>query len=241
MKKQVFTLFMIMLLAATMTGCSLEKLDDLTDQAINAIGTRVSDAMEDVDVREVMSNVANKVEEFLESMPETSSALQDTVSSLTSSVKSDISSSSKKTTDESASPSEDGVYSVTKDIDTTVYRVEEGASYTAMEDVVVYLQTYDTLPPNYITTAEAQALGWDGQGDLWAVKDGASIGGDDYGNLAGLLPSADGRSWKQCDIGYEGGARGNERLCYSSDGLYYYSADRFNSFTELNASGQPVS
>lgn len=227
MKKQIATFLTLMLLAAAMTGCSMEKLDDWTDKAINAVGTRVSDAMEDVDVREVLSNVADKVEGFLESMPETSSALQDTVSSLTSSVKSDLSSSGRTTTDESSSPSVDGISG----------RVEEGVSYTAVEDVAAYLYTYGILPPNYITTADAQALGWDGQSDLWVVKEGASIGGDNYENLAGLLPPADGRSWKQCDIGYEGGTRGNERLCYSNDGLYYYSTDRFSSFTELNVSG----
>ena len=51
MKKRLITLFSILLLSAAMTGCSLEKLDAWTDQAINVVGTRVSDAMEDVDVR----------------------------------------------------------------------------------------------------------------------------------------------------------------------------------------------
>lgn len=227
MKKRLITLFSILLLSAAMTGCSLEKLDAWTDQAINVVGTRVSDAMEDVDVREVLSDVADKVEGLLESMPETSSALKDSVSSLTSSVKSDLAAASKAASGESASPAED----------TDAQTIQEGSPYTTAEDVIVYLALYGALPPNYLTTAEAQALGWDGKGDLWAVKEGACIGGDDFGNLAGLLPSAEGRSWKQCDVNYAGGARGNERLVYSSDGLFYYSADRFSSFTEVDLGG----
>lgn len=227
MKKRLITLFSILLLSAAMTGCSLEKLDAWTDQAINVVGTRVSDAMEDVDVREVLSDVADKVEELLESMPETSSALKDSVSSLTSSVKSDLSAVGKGASGESASPAEDG----------DAASIEKGQPYTAAEDVIVYLALYGALPPNYLTTAQAQALGWDGEGDLWKIQDGACIGGDDFANLAGLLPSAEGRSWKQCDVNYAGGARGNERLVYSSDGLYYYSADRFSSFTEVDLGG----
>jgi hypothetical protein len=224
MKKRALPIIMILLLAMTMSSCmNMDNLDEITDRAINAVGGKVSDAMEDVDVREVMSTVADKVGDLLESMPQTSGALQDTVSGLTSTVKSDISTSSKKG-EESAEPAVDGAED----------QIDRQQSYTSLEEVVAYLRDYGVLPPNFLTTAQAEALGWDGQSDLWDVQAGASIGGDDFGNMAGLLPSADGRSWKQCDINYQGGDRGNERLCYSNDGLYYYSADRFSTFTEVN-------
>ena len=35
------------------------------------------------------------------------------------------------------------------------------------------------------------------------------------------------------DIGYKGGYRGSERIIYSNDGLIYYTADHYASFTLL--------
>lgn len=216
-----------------LTGCS-SSLDDLTDRAINAIGTRVSDAMEDVDVKEVMGNLSDKIGDALTSMPETSSALKDTVSSLTSSFLSDVSSDSSAS-EESASPSEDR-----SDADPSPTaesageaQITEDGSYTGKDEVAAYLHTYGRLPGNYITSEAAKNLGWDGEGDLWAIQSGAALGGDDYANLAGLLPSDGERSWKQCDVNYNGGIRGPERLCYSNDGLIYYSPDRFTTFVEI--------
>ena len=218
-----------------LTGCS-SSLDDLTDRAINAIGTRVSDAMEDVDVKEVMGNLSDKIGDALTSMPETSSALKDTVSSLTSSFLSDVSSDpSASASEESASPSEDR-----SDADPSPTaepageaQITEDGSYTGKDEVAAYLHTYGRLPGNYITSEAAKNLGWDGEGDLWAIQSGAALGGDDYANLSGLLPSDGERSWKQCDVNYNGGIRGPERLCYSNDGLIYYSPDRFTTFVEI--------
>ena len=68
------------LLAAALSGCSLETLDQLTDDAINAIGTTVSDAMEDVDVREILSGVGDKVSEIMDGLPDTTSSLREAVS-----------------------------------------------------------------------------------------------------------------------------------------------------------------
>lgn len=206
-----------LLSAGMLSGC-VAKLDELTDKAINAIGSSVSDAMEDVDVKETMKNFSSKIDKLLNDMPETNSALKDTVSSITSSIANDVSSSSQ--------PAEDS------DTPTSEAAAEDG-SYTSKDEVAAYLHSYGKLPSNYLTTEAAKALGWDGESDLWAVQSGASIGGDEYGNHAGLLPSADGRTWKQCDVGYNGGTRGPERLVYSSDGLIYYSPDRFTTFEEI--------
>ena len=63
MKKLLLTGLSIFL-AAALSGCSLEALDKMTDDAINAIGTTVSDAMEDVDVREILGSYKTQLEEI---------------------------------------------------------------------------------------------------------------------------------------------------------------------------------
>ena len=109
--------------------------------------------------------------------------------------------------------------------------VQEDGWYSTKEEVVEYLEAYGHLPENYITKKEAQALGWDNaKGNLWDVAEGKSIGGDRFGNREGLLPSAQGRTWYECDIDYQGGYRGKERLVFSDDGLIYYSDDHYASF-----------
>ena len=73
-------------------------------------------------------------------------------------------------------------------------------------------------------------MGWDSaSGNLWGVAPGMSIGGDRFGNREGLLPDARSRQWYECDVNYEGGYRGAERLLFSNDGLIYYSGDHYGS------------
>ena len=60
-----------------------------------------------------------------------------------------------------------------------------------------------------------------------------SIGGSRFGNYEGALPDRDGRRWYECDVNYEGGYRGAERLLYSSDGLIYYTGDHYKTFKQL--------
>ena len=56
-------------------------------------------------------------------------------------------------------------------------------TYTGKEEVAAYIHEFRCLPSNFITKSEAQALGWDsGKGNLWAVAEGKSIGGDRFGN-----------------------------------------------------------
>ena len=102
---------------------------------------------------------------------------------------------------------------------------------------VLYL--YGELPGNFITKAEARELGWDG-GGLEDVAPGKCIGGDYFGNYEGLLPAADGRTYFECDINTLGAnSRGPERIVYSSDGLVYYTADHYESFTLLYGEATP--
>ena len=114
------------------------------------------------------------------------------------------------------------------------YPVEEDGWYDSMEEVAVYLCTYDQLPDNYITKKEAQSLGWvSKKGNLWDVADGCSIGGDRFGNYEGLLPDAKGRKWTECDIDFPGDYRGGECIVFSNDGLIYYTDDHYESFDEI--------
>lgn len=119
------------------------------------------------------------------------------------------------------------------DTDSTEEIAEDG-SYTSPEDVALYIHTYEKLPGNFITKKDAEALGWDSKkGNLWEVADGKSIGGDHFGNYEGLLPQEDGLTYKECDVNYEGGFRGAERIIYSNQGDIYYTGDHYESFEQL--------
>ena len=113
----------------------------------------------------------------------------------------------------------------------------DGYYYDA-EGVVLYLDAYGELPGNYITKAEARALGWEG-GSVERYREGAAIGGDSFGNREGLLPRADGRSYTECDLNTLGeSSRGAERLIFSNDGLYFYTGDHYEHFTELTVTAE---
>ena len=107
---------------------------------------------------------------------------------------------------------------------------EDGA-YTTKDEVALYLHLYGRLPGNFITKKQAQSLGWSG-GSLEDYAPGKCIGGDRFGNYEKLLPTD--RTYHECDINTLGArSRGAERLVYSDDGLIYYTADHYNTFTLL--------
>lgn len=112
--------------------------------------------------------------------------------------------------------------------------ISEDGEYTYYADVAEYLHTYEHLPKNYITKDEALDAGWvSDEGNLWDVTERKCIGGDRFGNREGRLPDAPGRIWYECDVNYSGGFRGGDRVVYSNDGLIYYTADHYNTFTQL--------
>lgn len=112
-------------------------------------------------------------------------------------------------------------------------QVEQGSSYTDRDHVALYVHQYGTLPPNYITKKEAQQLGWKTRGTLDQVAPGKSIGGDRFSNYEKVLPDKSGRSWRECDIDYKRGSRNGKRICYSSDGLIYYTDSHYERFERL--------
>jgi Guanyl-specific ribonuclease Sa len=117
------------------------------------------------------------------------------------------------------------------------YPVEENGCYSSMEEVAVYIALYGKLPRNFLTKNQAEALGWDNRlGNLGEVAPGCSIGGNRFGNYEGVLPDKSGRKWTECDINSDGGYRNAERICFSSDGLIYYSNDHYTTFTQIEVS-----
>ena len=113
----------------------------------------------------------------------------------------------------------------------------ENGTYTAKEDVALYIHTYGRLPDNFITKKEAQALGWPG-GSLEPYAPGMCIGGNRFGNYEGLLPEAQGRTYTECDVDTLGAkSRGAKRIVFSNDGLIYYTGDHYESFELLYGDG----
>ena len=112
--------------------------------------------------------------------------------------------------------------------------VEEDGTYTSKDEVALYIHTYGHLPSNFITKNEARDLGWvSSKGNLDEVAPGKSIGGDRYGNYEGNLPSKDGRTYKECDIDFDGSYRDAKRIVFSNDGLIFYTEDHYQTFEQL--------
>jgi len=65
------------------------------------------------------------------------------------------------------------------------------------------------------------------------VAPGKSIGGDIFYNDKKLLPEATGRMWYEVDINYTSVYRGNDRLLYSNDGLFYKTTNHYESFEKI--------
>lgn len=85
-----------------------------------------------------------------------------------------------------------------------------------------------------ISTTQTQQIEEDGTyTTAEEVAPGKSIGGSHYGNYEKALPDQEDRTYYECDLEYEGGYRGAERLIYSSDGLIYYTSDHYKTFTQL--------
>ena len=109
----------------------------------------------------------------------------------------------------------------------------KGEYYYDLTNVVLYLDLYGELPPNFITKAKARELGWNG-GSVENYIEGGAIGGDFFGNYEGLLPKANGRSYHECDIDTDvSNGRGSKRIVFSSDGLYFYTSDHYESFSQV--------
>lgn len=101
------------------------------------------------------------------------------------------------------------------------------------QGVADYIHKNERLPDNFITKEQATTLGWTPGKDLDQVAPGKSIGGDIFTNAEKSLPDAPKRVWRECDINYNGGKRGADRILYSNDGLIYSTSDHYKTFKLL--------
>ena len=114
------------------------------------------------------------------------------------------------------------------------YPVTEDGWYLSMEEVAVYLATFDHLPDSFIKKNDAMRLGWDSRSvNLDRVAPGMAIGGSQFENREGRLPAQKGRTYFECDVNVVDGHRSSARLVYSNDGLIYYTEDGYRTFTCL--------
>lgn len=109
--------------------------------------------------------------------------------------------------------------------------ISKNGAYCDVVQVALYLHTYGTLPPNYIDKATARGLGWEKE-SLEPYAPGMCIGGDQYNNRDGMLPTD---LWHECDIDTLGAsARGQKRIVYNSACTkIYYTEDHYHSFVQI--------
>ena len=106
------------------------------------------------------------------------------------------------------------------------------------DGVDAYVADNGVLPQNYLTKEDAWRLGWVGrEGNLADVLPGKLIGGNQYFNWDGRLPSSPGRVWFEADFDYTGGFRNDCRLLFSSDGLLFVTYDHYLTFYEIEIGG----
>lgn len=98
--------------------------------------------------------------------------------------------------------------------------VDENGIYDSAEEVGLYIHIYGKLPKNYVTKSEYNK-------DKYLC-----VGGDRFYNKEGRLPS--GETYYECDIDTYGiTSRGAKRLVWTKSGIVYYTADHYETFTQL--------
>ncbi len=106
--------------------------------------------------------------------------------------------------------------------------LDPDGSYKSKDEVALYIHLYGKLPANYITKSAAKRQ----YGSTSKLPKTMNIGGDRFYNREGLLPA--GHTYYECDIATSGGSsRGAKRIVFSDDGLIFYTANHYASFTQL--------
>ncbi len=215
MKRKFISLLLSVSAAGLLCGCTQEEVDlffdtvSVVDQALNS-GTDVESKPESQTEAETEQKTEPPTEQKTE--PPTEPETEPVTEPVTE------------------APTEPPTEAATQPPDTES-DIIWGESYTTAEDVAEYIYLYGELPENFITKKEAGKMGWESsEGNLWEVAPGMSIGGDYFGNYEGLLPEG---NYRECDINYDGGYRGAERIIYGDDGSVWYTDDHYESFTQL--------
>ena len=98
--------------------------------------------------------------------------------------------------------------------------IDEDGIYDSAEDVGLYIHLYGKLPKNYVTKSQYNK-------DRYLC-----VGGDRFYNKEGRLPG--GQVYYECDIDtYGSTSRGAKRLVWTKSGIVYYTADHYETFTQL--------
>ena len=99
------------------------------------------------------------------------------------------------------------------------------------------LKTSGKLPSNYITQADALALGWKPGKALNNYVKGGQLGGSIFRNIPPVLPELRGRIWYEADIGLVNtisrAKQPGTRLLYSNDGLLYITIDHYKTVHKI--------
>lgn len=130
-------------------------------------------------------------------------------------------------------PDDEYVYGVPAGVPADV-TVREDGTYTSMEEVALYIHTYGHVPSNFVSKTKARKAGWVAEeGNLQDVLPGMSIGGGGWNNDDQVMPGDEYDQWYECDINYEGGYRGSERLVFSDNGMIFYTPDHYESYARI--------
>ncbi len=115
--------------------------------------------------------------------------------------------------------------------------IQESGKYTTKDSVAAYLCKFDKLPSNYVGKSEGQKLYESKTGktfEKWNFNPwttiGVMIGGDTYSNSEGLLPKG---SYHEADVDYSANNRGTKRLMYQGGCTIYYTANHYESYSEI--------
>ena len=115
--------------------------------------------------------------------------------------------------------------------------IQESGKYTSKDSVAAYLCKFDKLPSNYVGKSEGQKLYESKTGktfEKWNFNPwttiGVMIGGDTYSNSEGLLPKG---SYHEADVDYSANNRGTKRLMYQGGCTIYYTANHYESYSEI--------
>lgn len=110
------------------------------------------------------------------------------------------------------------------------YEILEDGIYNTRNEVALYIYYFEKLPSNYLTKSEVNGH----ISSYWTKDNLLSIGGDTFQNREGYLPERPMGTYKELDIGYEGGSRNALRIVYANKYEIYYTSDHYDSFIWLD-------